>query len=331
MEKKHQLNLTYLFIAFGLLLLFQSFWASYTQVETIPYSRFEQLLKDKQIEKVVVGPSQIRGEFKTPEGGKKYFTTTRVDPAVAGELQKYGIDYTGSTGENLLRDLLSWVLPILIFFGIWAFFFRRIVEKQGMGGLMSVGRSRAKIYVETKTGVTFDDVAGADEAKGELKEVVDFLMDPEQHGRLGARVPKGILLVGPPGIGKTLLARAVAGQAAVPFFSISGSEFVEMFVGVGASRVRDLFEKAKKASPAIVFVDEIDAVGRQRGTGMGGGNDEREQTLNQLLSEMDGFDASTNVVVIAATNRPDVLDPALLRPGRFDRQVTVGYPDRAGR
>jgi len=332
MEKKRQLNLTYLFIAFSLLLLFQSFWVSYSQVETIPYSKFQDLLKDKQIEKVVVGPSQIRGEFKTPEGGKKYFATTRVDPAVAGELQKYGIDYTGSTGENLLRDLLSWVLPILIFFGIWAFFFRRIAEKQGMGGLMSVGRSRAKIYVETKTGVTFDDVAGADEAKGELKEVVDFLMDPEQHGRLGARVPKGILLVGPPGIGKTLLARAVAGEAGVPFFSISGSEFVEMFVGVGAARVRDLFEQARKLKPCIIFIDELDSLGRTRTAGMmGGGNDEKEQTLNQLLAELDGFDPREGIVLLAATNRPEILDPALTRAGRFDRQIALDRPDRPAR
>ncbi len=332
MEKKRQLNLTYLFIAFGLLLLFQSFWVSYSQVETIPYSKFQDLLKGKQIEKVVVGPSQIRGEFKTPEGGKKYFATTRVDPAVAGELQKYGIDYTGSTGENLLRDLLSWVLPILIFFGIWAFFFRRIVEKQGMGGLMSVGRSRAKIYVETKTGVTFDDVAGAEEAKGELKEVVDFLMDPEQHGRLGARVPKGILLVGPPGIGKTLLARAVAGEAGVPFFSISGSEFVEMFVGVGAARVRDLFEQARKLKPCIIFIDELDSLGRTRTAGMmGGGNDEKEQTLNQLLAELDGFDPREGIVLLAATNRPEILDPALTRAGRFDRQIALDRPDRPAR
>src|SRR5258706_444655 len=242
MEKKHQLNITYLFIAFGLLLLFQSFWAYYTQVEPIPYSRFQQLLKDKQVTKVVVGPSQIQGEFKTPQdNNKKYFTTARVDQPVADELQKYGVDYSGSTGQGLLRDILSWVLPILIFFGIWAFFIRRMADRQGLGGLMSVGRSRAKIYVEKKTGVSFDDVAGADEAKSELKEIVDFLKDPERYGRLGARVPKGILLVGPPGIGKTLLARAVAGEAGVPFFSISGSEFVEMFVGVGAARVRDLF------------------------------------------------------------------------------------------
>ncbi len=259
MEKKHQFNLTYLFIAFGLLLLFQSIWVSYSQVETISYSKFQELLKNKKIENIVVGPQQIQGEFKTPEGGKKYFSATRVDPAMATELDKTGISYTGTSGDNLLRDILSWVLPILVFFGIWAFFFRRMAERQGMGGLMSVGRSRAKIYVETKTGVTFNDVAGVDEAKGELMEVVDFLKNPERYGRLGARVPKGILLVGPPGIGKTLLARAVAGEAGVPFFSISGSEFVEMFVGVGAARVRDLFEQARKMKPCIIFIDELDA------------------------------------------------------------------------
>ncbi len=332
MEKKHQLNLTYLFIAFGLLLLFQSFWVSYSQVETIPYSKFQDLLKEKQLEKVLVGPSQIQGQFKTPEGGKKYFTTTRVDPAVASELQKYGVDYTGTSGDNIFRDILSWVLPILIFFGIWVFFFRRMAEKQGIGGLMSVGRSRAKIYVETKTGVSFNDVAGADEAKDELKEIVDFLKNPDRYGRLGARVPKGILLVGPPGIGKTLLARAVAGEAGVPFFSISGSEFVEMFVGVGAARVRDLFEQARKMKPCIIFIDELDSLGRSRTAGiMGGGNDEKEQTLNQLLAELDGFDPREGIVLLAATNRPEILDPALTRAGRFDRQIALDRPDRLAR
>jgi cell division protease FtsH len=332
MDKKHQLNLTYLFIAFGLLLLFQSFWSAYTQVEPIPYSRFQDLLKEKQVTKVVVGPNQIQGEFKTPQDGKKYFTTTRVDQPVADELQKYGVDYSGSTGRSLLTDILSWVLPVLIFFGIWAFFIRRMAERQGLGGLMSVGRSRAKIYVETKTGVTFDDVAGADEAKDELKEIVDFLKNPERYGRLGARVPKGILLVGPPGIGKTLLARAVAGEAGVPFFSISGSEFVEMFVGVGAARVRDLFEQARKMKPCIIFIDELDSLGRSRTAGiMGGGNDEKEQTLNQLLAELDGFDPREGIVLLAATNRPEILDPALTRAGRFDRQIALDRPDKQAR
>ena len=332
MDKKHQLNLTYIAIAFGLLLLFQFYWVSYTQIESIPYSRFQQLLKDKEVTKVVVGPNQIRGEFKNPQDGKKYFTTTRVDPAVADELEKQGVDFSGSADQSLLRDILSWVLPVLIFFGIWAFFIRRIADKQGLGGLMSVGRSRAKIYVEKVTGVTFDDVAGADEAKDELKEVVNFLKDPEPYGRLGARVPKGILLVGPPGIGKTLLARAVAGEAGVPFFSISGSEFVEMFVGVGAARVRDLFEQARKMKPCIIFIDELDSLGRSRTAGFpGGGNDEKEQTLNQLLAELDGFDPREGIVLLAATNRPEILDPALTRAGRFDRQVALDRPDKQAR
>ncbi len=332
MEKKHKFNLTYLLIAFGLLLLFQSFWVGYTQIENVPYSKFQELLKDKQIDKVVVSPSQIQGEFKEPKDGKKYFTTTPVNPEIASELQKYNVQFTGSTGENLFRELLSWVLPILFFVGLWVFFIRPMAERQGMGGMMSVGRSRAKIYVETKTGVKFEDVAGADEAKGELKEVVDFLKDPEPYGRLGARVPKGILLVGPPGIGKTLLARAVAGEAGVPFFSISGSEFVEMFVGVGAARVRDLFEQARKMKPCIIFIDELDSLGRSRTAGiMGGANDEKEQTLNQLLAELDGFDPREGIVLLAATNRPEILDPALTRAGRFDRQIALDRPDRPAR
>lgn len=332
MDKKHKFSLTYVAVALGLLLLFQFYWTSYNEIESIPYSRFVELMKQKDLTKVVVGPSQIRGEFKTPQDGKKYFATTRVDPAVADELQKYGVEYSGSAGQNLIRDLLSWLLPVLLFFGIWAFFVRRISDKQGLGGLMNVGRSRAKIYVEKVTGVSFEDVAGADEAKDELKEVVNFLKDPERYGRLGARVPKGILLVGPPGIGKTLLARAVAGEAGVPFFSISGSEFVEMFVGVGAARVRDLFEQARKMKPCIIFIDELDSLGRTRGAGLvGGGNDEKEQTLNQLLAELDGFDPREGIVLLAATNRPEILDPALTRAGRFDRQVALDRPDKQAR
>lgn len=332
MDKKHQLNLTYIAVAIGLMLLFQTYWASYNQIEPIPYSRFLQLVDSKEVTNIVVGPAQIRGEFKNPQDGKKYFSTTRVDPAVADELQKRGVEFSGSAGENLLRDILSWVLPVLIFFAIWAFFIRRLTDKQGLGGLMSVGRSRAKIYVEKVTGVTFEDVAGADEAKDELKEVVNFLKDPERYGRLGARVPKGILLVGPPGIGKTLLARAVAGEAGVPFFSISGSEFVEMFVGVGAARVRDLFEQARKMKPCIIFIDELDSLGRSRTAGIqGGGNDEKEQTLNQLLAELDGFDPREGIVLLAATNRPEILDPALTRAGRFDRQIALDRPDKQAR
>jgi cell division protease FtsH len=220
---------------------------------------------------------------------------------------------------------------VLVFFVIWKFFFRRIAEKQGMGGLMSIGKSKAKVYVEKDTQVTFDDVAGVEEAKDELKEIVAFLTNPTDYGRLGARIPKGVLLVGPPGTGKTLLARAVAGEAGVPFFSISGSEFVEMFVGVGAARVRDLFEQASKAAPCIIFIDELDAMGRARSIGPYGGHDEKEQTLNQLLSELDGFDSQQGVVILAATNRPEILDSALLRAGRFDRQLLVDRPDKTGR
>ena len=234
----------------------------------------------------------------------------------------------------LLRDLLSWIVPALIFFALWSFLMKRMAGEHGMGGMggfMSIGKSKAKVYMETDTKVTFQDVAGVDEAKEELQEVIGFLKDPKRYGRLGGRVPKGVLLVGPPGTGKTLLARAVAGEAGVPFFSITGSEFVEMFVGVGAARVRDLFEQARKKAPAIIFIDELDALGRARGTYGLGGHDEKEQTLNQLLSEMDGFDSSAGLVLLSATNRPEILDPALLRAGRFDRQVLVDRPDRKGR
>ena len=304
MDKKHQLNLTYIAIAFGLLLLFQFYWVSYTQVEFIPYSRFQQLLKDKEVTKVVVGPNQIRGSSRTRR------TARNISPPRASilrsptSLRSTASISAAARGQSLLRDILSWVLPVLIFFGIWAFFIRRIADKQGLGGLMSVGRSRANIYVEKVTGVTFDDVAGVDEAKDELKEVVNFLKDPETYGRLGARVPKGILLVGPPGTGKTLLARAVAGEAGVPFFSISGSEFVEMFVGVGAARVRDLFEQARKAAPCIIFIDELDASAARAPARFRRGNDEKEQTLNQLLAELDGFDPREGIVLLGRDQPP---------------------------
>jgi cell division protease FtsH len=331
-RKALQLNLTYLAIAVVLLFLFQSWYTAYTQVEPIPYSRYEQLLREGRVARVVVGPNQVQGEYKEPQDGKRFFVTNRVDQALSNELQKYNVEFVGTPGPSLLRDILSWVLPIIVFFAIWAFFVRRMAERQGFGGLMSVGRSRAKIYVETQTGVTFADVAGVDEAKDELREIVNFLKDPERYGRLGARVPKGILLAGPPGIGKTLLARAVAGEAGVPFFSISGSEFVEMFVGVGAARVRDLFEQARKAKPCIIFIDELDSLGRARTSGiMGGGNDEKEQTLNQLLAELDGFDPREGIVLLGATNRPEILDPALTRAGRFDRQIGLDRPDKAAR
>jgi cell division protease FtsH len=235
----------------------------------------------------------------------------------AEKLQRSGVRFTGEIESTFLRDLLSWVVPTALFIGVWMFLLRRMGGGIG-GGLMQIGKSKAKVYVEADTGVTFDDVAGVDEAKAELQEIVTFLRNPQQYGRLGGRMPKGILLVGPPATGKTLLARAVAGEAKVPFFSISGSEFVEMFVGVGAARVRDLFEQARSKAPAIIFIDELDALGRARGIGpLAGGHDEKEQTLNQPLVELDGFDSSTGLVLLAATNRPEILDPALLRAGRF--------------
>ncbi|WP_305988049.1 ATP-dependent zinc metalloprotease FtsH [Roseibium sp. MMSF_3544] len=332
MDKKHQINLWYAFAAMMLVLLFQSWWTTYKTVEPIPYSQFEQYLKDKKIEEISIKENTIEGKFKEPlKDGKQYFVTTRVDIPLAEELTKYDVKFTGVVQSTFIRDIMSWVLPVLLFFGLWMFFIRKIAEKQGIGGMMTVGKSKAKVYVETDVDVRFKDVAGVDEAKRELKEVVDFLKDPKDYGRLGAHVPKGILLVGPPGTGKTLLARAVAGEAGVPFFSISGSEFVEMFVGVGAARVRDLFDQARKAAPAIIFIDELDALGRARSSGPMGTNDEKEQTLNQLLTELDGFDTSSGIILLAATNRPEILDPALLRAGRFDRQVLVDRPDKSGR
>ena len=331
-ERKHQFAIWYIFAAFLGVMLIQYLWLQYTQIETIPYSQFEQLLDENKIAEVLVGSETIQGTLKEPfPDGRKLFSTIRVDPALAGKLSAHGVKVTGAPSSNFLSTILSWALPIFIFYLIWTYGFRRMAERQGFGGLMTIGKSRAKVYVETDTKVTFRDVAGVDEAKYELQEVVSFLRDPKSFGRLGARIPKGVLLVGPPGTGKTLLARAVAGEAGVPFFSMSGSEFVEMFVGVGAARVRDLFEQARRAAPCIIFIDELDALGRSRMPGAFGGYDEKEQTLNQLLAELDGFDPSTGVILLAATNRPEVLDPALLRPGRFDRQVVVDRPDRAGR
>jgi cell division protease FtsH len=318
---------------FGILLL-QYFYAVNQRIEAVPYSQFQQLLHDGKVEKVAVSDRYIQGTLKEPlPNGKKQFVTTRVDEDLAGQLQKAGVTYSGQVENTFLTDLLLWVIPAIVVFGIWTFFIRRIAGQGGLGGgLMSIGKSKAKVYVESDTGVRFDDVAGVDEAKEELREVVEFLRNPAQYGRLGGRMPKGVLLVGPPGTGKTLLAKAVAGQAGVPFFSISGSEFVEMFVGVGAARVRDLFEQARGKAPAIIFIDELDALGRARGLGpYAGGHDEKEQTLNQLLAEMDGFDSRSGLVMLAATNRPEILDPALLRAGRFDRQVLVDRPDKRGR
>jgi len=331
MERPTQLNVAYLVFALVAILLLQQWWTQAQQTEVVPYSEFEKLLAENRIEEVLVSDQRIVGKLKTPEGGKTVAVANLVQPDLAERLSKFGVKYTRVQESTWLRDLLSWVVPALVFFGVWYFLVRRFAGQQGLGGFMSVGKSRAKVYVEKQTGVTFADVAGVDEAKDELKEIVQFLKDPQKYGRLGAHIPKGVLLVGPPGTGKTLLARAVAGEAGVPFFSISGSEFVEMFVGVGAARVRDLFEQARQKAPAIIFIDELDALGRARGSFGLGGHDEKEQTLAQLLAELDGFDPSVGVVLLAATNRPEILDPALLRAGRFDRQVLVDRPDKRGR
>ncbi len=332
-DKRKQSWMTWYFVAAVLgILLVQEVWNTARQTETIPYSEFQQLAADHKIAEAVIGTDMIEGKLKEPAaGGKTQFMTIRADPAIADKLSAEGVKVSGAPPTGFIGTILSWAIPAVIFYGIWVLLFRRMAGGQGLGGLMAVGKSRAKVYVETDTKVTFKDVAGVDEAKFELQEFVSFLRNPKSFGRLGAHAPKGILLVGPPGTGKTLLARAVAGEAGVPFYSISGSEFVEMFVGVGAARVRDLFEQARKAAPCIIFIDELDALGRSRQVGGIGGAEEKEQTLNQLLAELDGFDPSTGVILLGATNRPEVLDPALLRAGRFDRQVLVDRPDRRGR
>ena len=301
---------------------------------SIPYSEFKMLLKDGQIEDVTITDQVIRGTLKQPASAdakqSKQFTTTRVeDPKLTEELEAKGVKYTGEAANRWLADLLSWIIPAVFFIAIWGFFFRRMSGAEG--GVMSFARSRAKIYADDEVKVRFTDVAGVDEAEDELKEIVEFLKNPKKYTNLGGRIPKGVLLVGPPGTGKTLLARAVAGEAHVPFFSLSGSEFVEMFVGVGAARIRDLFQQAEAKAPCIVFIDELDALGKVRVQSPLGSHEEREQTLNQLLAEMDGFDSRKGVIIMGATNRPEVLDPALLRPGRFDRQVLVDKPDVKGR
>ncbi|WP_291861408.1 ATP-dependent zinc metalloprotease FtsH [Bradyrhizobium sp.] len=331
-SRKQSVVIGYIFAASIGMLLLQWVLATYNTIDTIPYSEFEQLVAEGHVTEVAVGQETIQGKLKDKlPSGKSAFITARVDAALAAKLAAKGVVVTGVPSGGLFQTILSWIVPGLMFYLIWVFLGRRLADRQGFGGLMSIGKSRAKVYVEKDTKVTFADVAGVDEAKFELQEVVSFLKDPKSYGRLGAHVPKGILLVGPPGTGKTLLARAVAGEAGVAFFSISGSEFVEMFVGVGAARVRDLFEQARKAAPCIIFIDELDALGRSRSPGAFGGYDEKEQTLNQLLSELDGFDPSAGVILLAATNRPEILDPALLRAGRFDRQVLVDRPDKGGR
>jgi cell division protease FtsH len=333
MEKRTFFNIWYLIAAILGVLWLRDIWVNMAQVEAIPYSQFEQDLKEGRIKDLAISANAIQGTYKQAKpDGRTRFVTTRVEPELARELSQYDVTFTGTVESTFLRDVLSWVAPALVFFAIWMYLAKRMSEQGGLGGgFVSIGKSKAKIYMETDTKVTFDDVAGIDEAKEELREVVGFLKDPRRYSRLGGHIPKGVLLVGPPGTGKTLLARAVAGEAGVPFFSINGSEFVEMFVGVGAARVRDLFEQARKRAPAIIFIDELDALGRARGLYGPGGHDEKEQTLNQLLVEMDGFDPSQGLILLSATNRPEILDPALLRAGRFDRQVLVDRPDKVGR
>ena len=331
MKKNHQWNLSYFAIAFVVLTLVQFLFIDRRVVQSIPYSQFLQLLNEQKVSDLRVEKDQISGKLQEPIDGHNLFSTVRVDPTLATDLAQSGVGFTGVNENTFLNGLLGWLLPFFLIMVIWHFLFRAMAEKQGIGGLMNIGKSRAKVFVQRDTGVTFADVAGIDEAKAELVEIVSFLKDKAKYARLGAHIPKGTLLVGPPGTGKTLVAKAIAGEAGVPFFSISGSEFVEMFVGVGAARVHDLFEQARQAAPCIIFIDELDALGKMRGVGTFGGNDEKEQTLNQLLAELDGFDPREGVVLLAATNRPEILDPALLRAGRIDRQVLIDRPDRKGR
>lgn len=344
-KREQQFSLWYFIVALFVLMMVQNFFTA-SQVQNLSYSDFKTLLKNKKIVEVTVGKEQISGlvlleglkevlpaekiaGLKQKDSDEHRFTSIRVDdPVLSQELEAANVRFTGQLENNWITVLLSWIVPAVIFFAIWSFFIRKM---GAASGVMEIGKSKAKIYVEKETGVTFKDVAGIDEAREELMEIISFLKNPERYRRLGGNIPKGVLLVGAPGTGKTLLAKAVAGEAAVPFFSMSGSDFVEMFVGVGAARVRDLFAQAQTKAPCIIFIDELDAIGKARGLSPIGGNDEREQTLNQLLVQMDGFDTNKGVIILAATNRPEILDPALLRPGRFDRHVAIDRPDVRGR
>ena len=347
MDWKNSFNIGYVILAVALLFLLQDM-RDPTHTETIAYSEFKQLLRSGAISDVSLGDEVINGRV-TLQGLEKVLTPQRLeqvkkgpadhrfvtaaveDPQLVPELEKAGVKFGSAVRNKWLSTLLGWVFPALMFGLVWYFLARRMSGGGMHGGLMEIGKSKAKVYMEKQTGVTFADVAGIDEAKDELMEVVEFLRSPDRYRRLGGRIPKGVLIVGAPGTGKTLLAKAVAGEAGVPFLSLSGSEFVEMFVGVGAARVRDLFDQAEKLAPSIVFIDELDALGKARGFNVMGGHDEREQTLNQLLVQMDGFDTNKGVIIMAATNRPEILDPALLRPGRFDRHVAIERPDVKGR
>jgi len=331
MEKHQRFSLWYVLIAIWGVLLLNNLIVSTYGPKNLPYSEFLTQLQAGEIEEVSITGDVISGKMKIKgEGDQKdvEFVTRRVDQDLSNELAKYGVRFRAQPESTFFRDILSWVIPILIFFGIWYVLMQRLNPG---AGVMAFGKNKARVYAEKDLDTRFTDVAGCDEAKAELVEIIDYLKTPERFQRLGGQMPKGVLLIGPPGTGKTLLARAVAGEAQVPFFSISGSEFVEMFVGVGASRVRELFTQAREKAPCIIFIDELDAIGKSRGGAIMGGHDEREQTLNQLLVEMDGFDPRVGVIIMAATNRPETLDPALLRAGRFDRQVLVDKPDVTGR
>ena len=332
MEKQHKFSIWYVLLGIWVVLLIQNYLGSALAIKTIPYSQFLTLVKENRVAEVAISANQIQGKMRTDDKDPNktdLFKTLRVDPEISTLLEQHSVTFKGQVESTLLRDLFSWIFPIFLFVGVWYFFMKRMGGQQA--GFMTLGKNKAKIYMENELNVTFNDVAGVDEAKQELVEVIDFLKEPTKFTELGGKMPKGILLVGPPGAGKTLLAKAVAGESHVPFFSMSGSEFVEMFVGLGAARVRDLFVQAKQKAPCIIFIDELDALGKARGFGNLGGHDEREQTLNQLLVEMDGFDSKVGVILMAATNRPEILDPALLRPGRFDRHILVDRPDKKGR
>jgi cell division protease FtsH len=344
-EKKTHFSIWYFVGAMLILMAFQSYFLS-DQVGQLPYNEFKKLLKANQLNDIVIYDEIVSGKVKTgglegivspetakllgKEKGERAFITARVqDPDLVKELEQGGVKFTGRIENKIVKFFTNWILPMLFFILVWGFLMKRMGGASG--GLMSIGKSKAKIYMEKDINIRFEDVAGIDEAKEELQEVIEFLKTPQKFQRLGGKIPKGVLLVGAPGTGKTLLAKAVAGEANVPFFSLSGSDFVEMFVGVGAARVRDLFTQAQNKAPCIIFIDELDALGKARGINPMGGHDEREQTLNQLLVEMDGFTTDKGVIIMAATNRPEILDPALLRPGRFDRHVMIDKPDVSGR
>jgi cell division protease FtsH len=332
MEKQHKFSIWYILLGIWGVFIIHNMIFSALSIKTIPYSEFLKLIKEGKVSEVAITQNQIQGRLLndgSKSGKGELFRTVRVDSDISQLLEENNIKFKGEIESTFFRDLLSWIFPIFIFVGIWYFMMRRMAGKQP--GFMSLGKNKAKIYMQEDLDVNFDDVAGVDESKQELVEVIDFLKEPQKFTKVGGKIPRGVLLVGPPGTGKTMLAKAVAGESGVPFFSLSGSEFVEMFVGLGAARVRDLFEQAKQKAPCIIFIDELDALGKARGFGTMGGHDEREQTLNQLLVEMDGFDPQIGVILMAATNRPEILDPALLRPGRFDRQILVDRPDKNGR